>query len=98
MVRAMIGQSLSVGHVDFAGWLLRLLTWDGILPACVILTPLLIETVLPNRRGAIELVAVALPIVGFFTRIVVGTRHINRNRCGNRLRGVQRCALCLGVF
>lgn len=90
--------SPSVGQIDFVGWLVRLITWDGVMPVCVIAAPFIIESVLPNRRGAIEIAAVALPIVGFLVRILVGASHIRGNCCGQWLRRIQFCMLWFAVF
>ena len=94
----MNGPSASPGQIDFAAWLLRLFTWDGVLPVCVLVAPSLVEIVLPNRRGAIEIIAVTLPIAGFFARVVAGTRHIGSNNCGPLLRQLQYSILFLSVF
>jgi hypothetical protein len=87
-----------VRQADLVFWLLRILTWDGLLPACVVLFPTVIAIVLPNNRGAIEITAVVLPIAGFFLRVSAGRRQIASNRCAARLRHVQLCAFVLGIL
>ena len=87
-----------VREVNFGVWLLRLVTWDGLLPACVVLLPTAIEVLLPNNRAAIEITAVVLPITGFFLRIRAGRRQIASNNCGRKFRVVQFCAFCLGIL
>jgi hypothetical protein len=85
-------------NVNFGAWLFRVLTWDGLLPAFVILAPMLIEVLIPNNRGAIEIAAVVLPITGFFIRISVGKRHIASNSCGVVVRRLQFGVFCLGIL
>ena len=75
----------------------RLFTWDGILPFSVLLVPEIIERLVPNR-GAIEIAAVALPIIFFFVRIVTGCRHIDANHCTPGFQRFQVWAMVFGVF
>jgi hypothetical protein len=76
-----------------ATWLLRVFTWDGVLPFCILAIPYVIHWVLPNNRVIIEITAIALPIAAFFARVVVGHRHIASNNCSRSLRQIQ-----FGVF
>jgi hypothetical protein len=94
----MSGRSTNVGHIDFSGWLFRLLTWDGVLPIGIILVPFVIGAIFPNHEGAIVIAAVALPIVAFFVRIAVGCRHIDENNCGPIFQRVQVWLLLFGIF
>jgi Gpi18-like mannosyltransferase len=93
----MDNRASNIGHIDFAAWLFRLFTWDGVLPTCMMFLPAVIEQLWPNR-GAIETATVVLPIVFFFVRIVVGCRHIDANHCSPGFQRVQAWALVLGVF
>lgn len=96
---ALTGQILTSPFLAFpnltmlATWLLRVFTWDGILPFCILAIPYVIHWALPNKRGLIEITAVALPIVAFFTRVIVGNRHIASNNCSHSFRKFQ-----FGVF
>jgi hypothetical protein len=89
---------MAVRRVNFGSWLLRILTWDGLLPASVVLVPTVIESLLPNNRGAIELAAVAIPIAGFFLRVSAGKRQIASNNCDPACRVLQFCAFFLGIL
>ncbi|MGZ9126084.1 MAG: hypothetical protein ACXW48_23875 [Candidatus Binatia bacterium] len=89
---------MDTGHIDFAGWLFRFLTWDGLLPVVILLVPTIIEALLRNRRGPIELAAVALPIAAMLFRYAVGRRHIAHNNCGRRVKQFQYLALCFALF
>ena len=79
-------------------WLIRLITWDGLFPLAIWSAPFLVAWVLPNKRGAIETIAVLLPIVAFFVRYGVGRRYIASNHCHAIVRGIQVGALCLGLM
>jgi hypothetical protein len=83
---------------NFSRWMFRLFAWDGLLPAAVWSLPLLLRWCLPGNRGIIELVAVVLPVVGFFVRFYVGTRYIFSNGCGKLLRGCQVVSLVFGIL
>jgi hypothetical protein len=69
-------------------WLLRLLTWDGILPVCILAVPSLIEWLLPNSN-VVGLLYVAIAITAFFARIAVGARHIESNNCARIVQNIQ---------
>lgn len=81
-----------------ATWLLRVFTWDGVLPVCLITIPSILHWALPNNRGIIEITAVALPIVAFFVRATVGHRHIASNNCSSVFRSVQYRVFYLAIF
>jgi hypothetical protein len=86
-----------VGRIDFAGWLFRLFTWDGLLPSCVMFLPVAVERFWPNK-GAIEAGAVVLPIVFFFVRIVAGCRRIDSNHCRPWFQKIQVWSMVFAVF
>ena len=79
-------------------WLIRLIAWDGVLPAVVWSVPFVIHALMPNCRGAVEICAVVLPIVAFFVRFVMGCRVIDSNHCGTLLRRIQVVVLCIGIL
>jgi hypothetical protein len=85
-------------RVDFVSWLVRLATWDGILPRVIVLVPYALQLAVPNRRVAVELAAVTLPIVAFLVRGVAGAQHIAKNNCSPRFRQRQYASLGLGIF
>jgi hypothetical protein len=90
--------SMAPGHVDIPAWFFRLATWDGLLPACVVLIPTGVGLLMPNSRGAMEVVSIALPIAAFFIRAGVGKRYIASNGCGVAFRCVQYCVFCVGIL
>lgn len=84
--------------VPYGSWFLRVLTWDGILAASVLLLPGIVEFLFPNQRGAMELAAVVWPIVALFVRFFVARRHIDANACSLLMRRLQLSAVCVAIF
>ena len=79
------------GHgrtVDYRGWLVSVLCWDGILPICILATPQLAIS-LGAGRPVTEFLSISMPIVAFFVRIEVGRRRIVANQGGSILRCFQ---------
>jgi hypothetical protein len=66
--------------MTLATWLLRLLTWDGILPICILALPPLLEWLFPNNN-LVGIIYVAVAITAFFIRLAIGARHIETNNC-----------------
>ena len=81
-----------------ATWLLRLFTCDGLLLVCLFAIPSIIHSALPNNRGVIEITAVVLPIVAFFSRAVAGHQHITSNSCHASFRKFQFLVLYLTIL
>ena len=79
-------------------WVVRIAIWDGALPAIIWLAPVLLQGLIPNLRGPVEIVAVVLPIVAFFIRFHVGRRYILANHCRIELRRFQYVSLCIGAL
>lgn len=84
--------------VSVTFWMLRVITWDGILPASVWFAPVVAGLLLPNNRLAIELIAIVLPISSFCIRYRVGRQYITTNNCRSTTRRIQAAALYLGIF
>ena len=78
-------------------WFGRVIAYDGLLPLLVWLTPWMAATMLPNRRGIIEILAILLPVLGFSIRYVAGRRLIAANFCSRRIRRFQFAGLCAGL-
>ncbi len=79
-------------------WVVRIAIWDGALPAIIWLAPILVQGLIPNRRGPVEIIAVVLPILAFFIRFHVGRRFVSANQCGVAVRRFQYVALCIGAL
>src|SRR6478752_8449135 len=78
-------------------WLVRVITWDSIMPLVLIGVPHAVHWMFPQAVKAIELMGILLPIVAFFMRLFIGFRHINANQCPPRFRDFQRVILFLGI-
>jgi hypothetical protein len=84
------------GHIDYARWLLRVITWDGVLPVCLFLIPLAAKFLFPIHGGVFAFLAVALPIAALFFRIRAGCHHIDANNCGPSFQKLQVWTLLFG--
>jgi len=89
---------MNVGRVDFSAWIVRLITWDGLVPVFMALAPSAVGLSIPNNRGVMEATAVALPIAAFFVRFGVGFRLIQTNNCAAEIRRFQVVAFVFGMF
>jgi hypothetical protein len=87
-----------IGRVNYRSWLLRILTWDTILPVAVAFVPTAIALFLPNRRGVMEIASVTLPIAAFLLRLRIGKRQIDSNRCSVAVRKFQFCVFFVGIL
>ncbi|MCP4945079.1 MAG: hypothetical protein GY924_24275 [Planctomycetaceae bacterium] len=81
----------------FRTWSARVITYDGLLPLAVWLTPWFVALVVPGRRGVIEILAILLPVVGCLIRFSLGRRLITGNLCSAQVRRCQFAALSLGL-
>jgi hypothetical protein len=87
----------AAGRVNYVSWLLRLLSWDGLLPLCIAVAPNGVKLLFPNQPEAIAAAAVLLPIAAFLLRVRAGTRHIASNHCSKGVRFLQYCVFALGI-
>jgi hypothetical protein len=85
-----------VGQVDYSAWLLRLLTWDGLLPIGMLLVPVLAGNFLPNRAEVG--LGYTLMIVGAaLLRVRAGCLHIDANHCSETFQRFQVWLLIAAV-
>jgi hypothetical protein len=89
---------MAVGHLNYRLWFIRVISWDAILPFCLLVAPTLIEFCFPNRRGVMEVTAVTLPVAAFLLRIRAGWRHITTNRCSDIVQHFQFFVFCIGIL
>lgn len=85
-------------QVSMRQWFFSVFGWDGILPACVLLAPWLIEYAIPNERDAGDIAGVMIPIVAFLVRFVAGIRHISTNACSPGFQSLQFWVFCAGIL
>lgn len=81
-----------------SSWLIRLIAWDGLLPALVWLSPHAIRAIIPNHDKAIEAAAILIPIAALFLRFYMGSQYIYSNHCSRSFRRLQVVLFCLGIF
>jgi hypothetical protein len=96
--RAPDDAQMEMRRVNYGAWLLRLLTWDGLLPAIVILTPEIAKQIMPHRPQAIEFISCIAPIAAFILRLFVAGRHLYSNDCTDQMRDRQFAFLCYAVM
>ena len=84
--------------MKYLQWLLRIVAWDGLLPVCVAIMPLVVKLVFPHVRGAVEITAVLLPISAFFLRAAIGRQQIAAARSAGILRSIQYLAFGVALF
>jgi len=88
---------VSTGHTNYGFWLIRLLTWDGLLPLCTAVAPYAIKLLFPKQPEAMDIAAVGVAIAALLLRISAGNRHIASNHCSEEVRHLQSCAFVLGI-
>lgn len=88
----------SASRVSYRAWLLRILTWDMVLPAFVAFGPLGLMLLFPNQRLVVELSAMILPVVAFLWRLHAGWRQIALNHCSAVVQRIQFGVFVLGIM
>lgn len=85
--------------VDLGSWLVTVATWDGLLPASVILVPTILVLLLPRDccpiLGGAQGLAVCIAIL---LRMSAGSRQIAAHQCGRTFRRMQFAFLSVGIL
>lgn len=76
---------------------LRLVGWDGALPLCVALGPVLVKTIWPKPPGAVGLVLVLAPPIAALIRAHIGWHQI-ANRCAGRAPWLRQIAMAAAII
>jgi hypothetical protein len=84
--------------VDLRLWFWRVLSWDALLPAVILVVPGIVQQIVPNRRGFLEIISVALPVGAFVFRFYSGKRQIALNYCSDRVRLFQFGVFFIGIL
>lgn len=87
-----------MSRVNYGLWIWRVVSWDTLLPAAMLLAPRAIVWLAPNRWGLITLAAVSLPILAFLLRLHAGGRQIAGNHCSANVRRIQFSVLFVGII
>lgn len=85
-------------RVNYLQWLLTVICWDGLLPLVTAVLPLVVKLIAPNNRGAIELMAIILPVVFFLFRMTVGFKRIRDHQVPEALRVLQYALFFTALF
>ena len=80
-----------------------MLTWDGLVPVGLILISRVFQLFVGGGNGAIELLAIFLPVAALLVRLYLGVQSIGENDCAPLVRAGQLgllilAMLALGVF
>ncbi|HEY1784117.1 MAG TPA: hypothetical protein VGG30_01165 [Pirellulales bacterium] len=86
------------GQIDYGLWIWRVISWDTLVPASLLLVPITIAEIFPRMEVALALAAALLPGVAFAIRFFAGRRQIASNWCTQRVRSRQIAALVLGIL
>ncbi len=87
----------SLEGVDYRRWLWRVVSWDTLLPALIVLIPTVIEALFPKSPDLIVMLAALLPMITFLIRFRAGKRQIAMNRCSLLVRRFQFFVFCIGI-
>lgn len=85
-------------RINYVRWLLRVLTWDTLLPVGISILPRAIDLVLPNQPRLIDFASVVAPIVAIFLRLRAGGQQISSNQCSELVQGWQAFVFCFAIF
>lgn len=87
-----------LARISFRQWIIDVISWDGILPACIFGISFLVSIFVAQNQFPAELLMVALPIIGVLVRFSIGYRKILNNHCTRWLRALQLIALGIAVL
>ncbi len=86
------------GPLDWSGWLLRVLTWDGMVPVSLLLLSRGLVLLAGNQAAIIDVLCVFIPLTGLLVRLNIGRRTIHLNDCSRGMKGVQFWFLVFGLL
>jgi hypothetical protein len=86
------------GPIDYGLWIWRVISWDTLVPASLLLVPIAIAEIFPRAETPLALAAALLPGVAFAFRFFAGRRQIASNRCSAQVRSRQHAALVVGIL
>jgi hypothetical protein len=87
-----------VGRINVGSWLLRVLTWDTLLPTVVLVVPAVVGILFPQNEVAWATTQLVLPTGGFILRFCAGKRHVFSNNCGPTIQRRQFFIFVIGIL
>lgn len=79
-------------------WIVRLITWDGIMPAVVCLSPRIVEFFFPNDEVTFATAFVLIVTFIFAIRFIIGRLTIEENHCDEAMKRLQTITFTMGMF
>ena len=93
-----LATSMRTGKVGLAAWMIKVVGWDGFLPAGVATIPFVVDLLFPNNRVAMSIAAVYTSLAAFCARGYIGGNQIFSNNCNEQIRSLQWSMLMVGMF
>ncbi len=88
------GQLSTGANSPYAEWGWAVFCWDGIMPAVIVIVPLVARLLFPRNDAVSVVINVFLPIFAFFIRLAVGNQRFARGE----LYGWQSLLFLIAVF
>ncbi|HEY1783999.1 MAG TPA: hypothetical protein VGG30_00575 [Pirellulales bacterium] len=87
-----------MARINYWLWFWRVISWDTLLPAALLLIPVAIESIFGKADRLLLVATAALPPIAFALRFFAGQRQIGLNHCSARVRELQGSIFVLGIL
>lgn len=84
--------------LDWSGWLLRVLTWDGLVPVAMFVSSMTVARLTQGQGDWYLALTLGLPLSAFLVRFFMGRGAIERNHCSPVTQSFQSIVLVLGLI
>ena len=84
--------------LHWTGWLLRVLTCDGLVPVAVFASSYALAHIIRGQGDGYVIVSVGIPLSAFIVRYLMGQHSIQGNYCSALTRGFQKVILVIGLI
>lgn len=93
-----ISETTARTRVNYAKWIWRVVTWDGVVPLVMFGLPHVMRAALPNLDHARATEFFILPpSIALLVRLVVGYFYTTTNNCPTWLKSAQQLSLVVGI-
>ncbi len=92
------GDGIKFKPLHWTGWLLRVLTWDGLVPVSMLLLSRGLTLIVVGGGGEFDLLSIILPCIAIGVRLYLGHVAISVNHCTPSVRQAQFISLLLGLI